>query len=104
MKQVCLSLLLASGLLFVPQPEWRWVHFEPPVYPSIARSAHIQGAIKLEVELNPDGTFKELKSSTGHAILVKAALESLKNSQVACDNCEEGYLPIFSVVYNFRIE
>jgi TonB family protein len=103
MKHICFSLLLASGLLFVEPPEWRWIHFEPPVYPSIARSAHIMGEVKLEVELNPDGTFKQLRGATGHAILVQAAVESAKRSRVVCDNCEDGYLPVFSIVYNFRI-
>ncbi|MEW5910084.1 MAG: energy transducer TonB [Thermodesulfobacteriota bacterium] len=52
----------------------------PPEYPGIARRRNIQGTVILEVKVNIDGTVGELRlfQSSGHSILDKAAMNSIR--------------------------
>ena len=49
-----------------------------PVYPPLARQARIQGLVKLEGIIARDGTVQHLKVISGHALLVPAALDAVK--------------------------
>jgi TonB family protein len=44
-----------------------------PSYPTLARSMHMKGIVKLEVVVAPNGTVKTVKTLGGHPILVDAA-------------------------------
>ncbi|MFB3924045.1 MAG: energy transducer TonB [Terriglobia bacterium] len=48
-----------------------------PDYPTLARSARIQGIVKLEAVISTAGTIKDLKLISGHPLLVRAALEAV---------------------------
>jgi protein TonB len=53
--------------------------YEPkPEYPQLARMARIEGAVELEAVISKDGTIEELKVLRGHPLLVKAALEAVR--------------------------
>src|SRR5436190_2282000 len=49
-----------------------------PVYPPLAKQARIQGVVKLSAVIGKDGTIQNLTVSTGHPLLVPAALEAVK--------------------------
>jgi protein TonB len=49
-----------------------------PVYPQLARSARVSGTVKLEAIITRDGRVRELKALSGHPLLVKAALDAVK--------------------------
>lgn len=52
----------------------------PPVYPSLATQARIQGKVRFNALLASDGTVRNLTIINGHPLLVQAALESVKRN------------------------
>jgi len=53
----------ATKLVFQPKPE----------YPALAKSARVQGTVRLEVVIAKDGTVEKLRVLDGHPLLVEAA-------------------------------
>jgi TonB family protein len=45
-----------------------------PVYPPLAKTARIQGVVRLEAVIGKDGTLQDLKVITGHPLLLESAL------------------------------
>jgi TonB family protein len=85
------------------EPRLKWVTRIEPVYPQMAQIAHIQGEVWIEVELDPQGTMVSLLPLSGHPILIRAAVESLRKSKFMCENCGEES-GIFSVVIRFKMD
>ena len=50
----------------------------PPEYPDLARQNEIQGTVRLQILIAPDGTVKEIKVLGGNAVLVDAAVKAVK--------------------------
>jgi protein TonB len=48
-----------------------------PEYPSLARSARIQGQVVLEAVISRQGTIENLRVLTGHPLLVRAAIDAV---------------------------
>jgi len=83
------------------EPRLNWIVFEEPVYPQMARIAHISGRVTLKIIANPDGTFI-IGQRAGYPILVVAAQDSFQKSKLSCEDC--GAEPHnFTIVYEFRI-
>jgi protein TonB len=53
------------------------IHRVEPQYPSIARSARVQGVVELVGVIATDGHLKELKLVSGHPLLAHAAMEAV---------------------------
>jgi protein TonB len=49
-----------------------------PVYPAIARSAHITGTVVLQATISKQGTISDLKVISGPPLLANAALEAVR--------------------------
>ena len=49
----------------------------PPVYPPLARTAHVSGKVELMAVLGTDGRLHEVKVVSGHPLLVKAAVDAV---------------------------
>jgi len=49
-----------------------------PVYPAIAKSARIQGAVVLQAEISKQGTIEHLQVISGHPMLVQNAVDAVK--------------------------
>jgi protein TonB len=49
-----------------------------PVYPSLARTGHIRGSVKLRAVVGTDGKIKNLTALSGHPLLVEAALNAVR--------------------------
>ncbi len=49
-----------------------------PSYPPLARQAHVQGAVVLEVNISTDGAVESLKTVSGHPMLIPAAIDAVK--------------------------
>jgi TonB family protein len=49
-----------------------------PVYPPLAKQARVQGAVRLNVIIDKEGSVKNLQLVSGHPILVPAAVEAVK--------------------------
>ena len=58
----------AAKLIYKPTPD----------YPPLAKMARIQGSVRLEAIIAKDGTIQDLKVLSGHPLLVKAALDAVK--------------------------
>jgi len=49
-----------------------------PLYPQLARSARIQGTVRIEALIGRDGVVHSLRATSGHPLLVPAALEAVR--------------------------
>jgi protein TonB len=49
-----------------------------PIYPPLARSARIQGAVVLQAVISKQGTIENLSVVTGHPMLAPAALDAVR--------------------------
>ena len=58
----------AAKLIYQPKPD----------YPPLAKMARIQGQVRLEAVISKDGTIQDLKVMSGHPLLVKAALDAVR--------------------------
>lgn len=74
----------------------------PPVYPPLARAAHIAGSVRLELLVRKDGTVESAKLISGHPILVVAAMESARKSSYECPECG-GQKTSYSLTYTFGL-
>ncbi len=64
----------------VPQEVFKSLltHTVLPVYPVLARQAHIQGLVVFDADISKDGTIETLKAVSGPPLLLPAALEAVK--------------------------
>jgi periplasmic protein TonB len=49
-----------------------------PVYPAIARAAHVQGTVVLHAIIGKDGTIQQLQLMSGPPLLVNAAMDAVR--------------------------
>ena len=49
-----------------------------PVYPQMARIAHIQGTVLISAIIDKQGNLENLRPASGHPILIQAALDAVK--------------------------
>jgi TonB family protein len=54
------------------------VHQVSPVYPPIAKTAHISGTVVLRVIIAKDGTIKDLQYVSGPPLLMKSAMDAVR--------------------------
>jgi len=54
------------------------IHRVEPEYPDLARKARIQGKVELEAVVGIDGRIRELKLLSGQPLLVRAAMDAVK--------------------------
>ena len=48
-----------------------------PIYPPIAKTAHVSGTVILHAIIAKDGSIQELQYVTGPALLMKAAMDAV---------------------------
>ena len=56
----------------------RLIHMVQPVYPPIAKTAHIEGTVELSAVIGTDGHVRDLNVISGHPLLRKAALDAVR--------------------------
>jgi TonB family protein len=49
-----------------------------PMYPALARSMALQGSVKVEALVEPDGTVKNVEIKGGHPVLAQAAVNTVR--------------------------
>jgi len=54
------------------------IHQVTPIYPPLARQARISGVVRLEAIIDRTGVIQSLQVMSGHPLLVKAALEAVR--------------------------
>jgi periplasmic protein TonB len=55
----------------------RLVHRVEPVYPPIAKLAHVSGTVELTAVVGTDGRIRELKALSGNPLLIRAAIDAV---------------------------
>jgi TonB family protein len=70
-----LALAIGSSSLAEERPAKKRV---PPQYPELAKRMHISGAVKLELNVDPEGQVQDVKVVQGHALLRDAAVAAAK--------------------------
>jgi protein TonB len=58
--------------------EGRRIRYVQPVYPPIARQAHISGTVVVHAIIAKDGSVQELQLMSGHPLLVQAAMDAIR--------------------------
>jgi TonB family protein len=57
------------------------IHKVSPVYPEIARTAHVSGTVVLHALIGKDGRVKRVKTVSGPALLIQAAVDAVRQWQ-----------------------
>lgn len=52
-----------------------------PEYPPVAKTARVQGVVRLDAIIGKDGSIEDLKVISGHPLLIRAALEAVQHWQ-----------------------
>ena len=87
-SRFCLVLLAVLGTVFVTAPSSRAQQestgkrklvnrFAPP-YPSLARSMALEGVVKVDALVAPDGSVKAVEIKGGHPVLAQAAANAVR--------------------------
>lgn len=74
-----------------------------PIYPPLARAAHITGDVDLLITVRADGVVETVVVTSGHPLLEQSAMTSAQQSQFECRECREP-LTKYRLVYSFEIE
>jgi TonB family protein len=78
------------------------VKLSPPVYPAIARTAHISGDVVLKIGVHQDGTVESSEFVSGAALLSRAAIDSATASTFDCPKCEED-VTFYVLIHSFQL-
>jgi len=73
-----------------------------PIYPMIARTAHIFGEVHLTLGIQRDGSIESATVTSGPPLLRQAALNSARGSQYDCRGCSAAVTE-YSLVYKFQL-
>lgn len=73
-----------------------------PVYPQIARTAHVFGEVHVILGVHRDGTIESATVISGPPLLRLAALNSAQGSQFECRGCESAVTK-YLIVYTFQL-
>jgi TonB family protein len=68
-KKVAVSAGVATGLL---------IRRTTPIYPAIAKSAHVSGTVEIQATISKTGTIENLHAVSGPAMLRQSALDAVK--------------------------
>ena len=79
--------------------EQKLTHKVEPVYPPEARSANIEGTVKLTALIATDGSIKQLTVTQGHPLLAKAALDAVKQWKYEPTIMEGSAVEVVTSVY-----
>jgi protein TonB len=69
-RPVAISSGVATGML---------INSTPPVYPPLARTAHVAGTVELHATISTNGTIKDLRAVSGPVMLRQAAVDAVRN-------------------------
>lgn len=69
-------------------------HRVPPIYPPIAKAAHIQGTVLFDLRIGVSGKIESMKVASGPAMLQQAAIDCVK--QWTFHPFEKGGIPVIA--------
>jgi TonB family protein len=71
------TLLVAQHNPASAGPPRKVVTHAAPAYPELAKRMHVQGTVKIEATVRPNGTVKSTRVVGGSPVLVSAAIEAV---------------------------
>jgi TonB family protein len=75
-----------------------------PVYPPLARQAHVQGSVVLDADISKDGSVEALRAVSGHPMLIPAAVDAVKQWRYKPYMLKGEALPVNTqIVVNFTL-
>ena len=75
----------------------------PPVYPAIARQAHVSGTATVVVAVNPDGSIATVQPGAGNPMLMQAAVDAARRWRFDPYTANtDGTLPTMSINFEFN--
>jgi protein TonB len=69
-RPVPISSGIATGML---------IQSSPPIYPPLAKTAHVSGTVEVHATIATNGTIKDLRAVSGPVMLRQAALDAVRN-------------------------
>jgi TonB family protein len=102
MRYLAILLMCASAL--AQQHKISVQKYEFPIYPVIAKQAHISADVKLQLEMLPSGEVQNVRVVTGHPMLTQAAIDTIKKWRFHCDDCAYGVPFDHQFTFSFRIQ
>ena len=75
-------------LLVLPGPALRPIYTVPPEYPALARQARVQGTVRFELVVSPDGSVTNIHLVSGHPLLVQAAMDAVRQYRFPMSSSE----------------
>jgi len=80
----------------------RVVALSRPAYPALARKAHVQGTVGIQIIIDEDGKVIRAAAVSGHPLLYPVCLEAARNSQFTGSKLDGKPVKVVGVVqYNF---
>lgn len=73
--------------------------FVAPPYPAIARTARVQGAVRLLVDIRKTGEVEKITAVSGHPMLEWAAAEAVSQWRFGCQRCDEKLRHIVTIKF-----
>lgn len=73
-----------------------------PVYPRIARTAHITGDVELRLQIGRNGSVQSVEYIGGPPLLQRTAMESARQSEFDCRKCTED-VTTYHLIYSFEL-
>ena len=76
----CINTTLAftQSAHLAPSAERKVTSRVEPAYPELARKMHLQGVVKVEATVRPNGTVRSTRILGGNPVLIDAATEAVK--------------------------
>ena len=102
MTTTVMSCAISAQTLTGPQDQVVIAKLSAPIYPMIARTAHIFGEVHVILGVRRDGTVESATVTSGPPLLRLAALNSAQGSQFECRGCSE-VVTEYSLVYMFQL-
>jgi TonB family protein len=87
----------------VPQAGVVLTKLSEPVYPRLARQAHIGADVKVVIGIRQDGSVASAELFSGHPMLAQAALDSARKSTFECRGCGEA-VTSYPMTYTFEVK
>ena len=82
----------------------RPIHNVRPVYPELAKQAHIQGTVRLAALIDENGIVERLRLISGHPFLVKATFDAVKQWQYRPATYHGEPVAVFTIIdVNFSL-
>jgi periplasmic protein TonB len=84
--------------------ESKCIYRPDPIYPELARRAHISGTVLLEAVIDEEGSIAEIKVLSGHPLLREAAVQAVKRWKYSPTVLNgEPYQVLATVTVEFRL-